>query len=660
MSHTNRRLVLSTGGLFFLLLVLILVTQFISIKDSTFYLLLISITTLVIWCIYRLYQHLSQTEYQLQELDYLKKSLDQHAIVSSTDVKGNITYANPMFCQISGYSLEELLGQNHRIIKSDEHAPEVFRNMWKTVANGKCWQGEVKNRRKDGSYYWVSATIVPFMNQQNKPVKYLSIRTDITQQKLIEEKFKQSYQFLQSVMDSLGQGIYVLNKQGICTFVNNEATQLLGYTEEELLGQQIHHLIHFQTIDKQPLPIDHCPSMLTVAKGEKYHSDSEVFTHKNGHIFPVEIRSFPINNNDISHSSVSIFQDISLRKQHEKELYEAKQNAEVANQAKSDFLATMSHEIITPMNVIIGMSDMLMKDNDFPTQKDYIEKIRQSANSLHKIIKDILDFSKLGSGTLNLNKTPFNMKELLQEIIDETTPKAELKSLNLFFSVPDTLPTMVVGDFFRIKQVINHLITNAIKFTTQGSVTLKIQQPEAENQPEVFTFSVHDTGIGITVQQQQKLFEAFDQADSSESRRYGGIGLGLAFCLQLIELMDGQMNVKSQHGQGSTFEFILNLPVLNTSSPPQTLRQETSISSKISPSEKLHFTPQLAQTIQDLKELLNLGDTEAQPVLRELINNCTGMSKHEAVKRLVRQVDNFEFEQALITIEDIEAGIICH
>ncbi len=386
----------------------------------------------------------------LNELKFQKFALDQHAIVSITDVKGKITYVNDKFCQISQYSEEELLGKNHRIIKSDEHSLMYFRDMWRTVARGEVWHGVFKNLARDGSSYWVSSTIVPFLNEQGKPFQYVSIRTDIT-------------------------------------------PQIKAETELKLAHDQL------------------------------------------------ELR--------VQERTKALTDEIHVRK-------EAERVAERANNIKSEFLANMSHELRTPMNGIIGMSHLALKTDLDTQQRHYIETVHDSANALLTILNDILDFSKIEAGKIEFEQKDFNLEAVIEKMHNLLKTKIEEKLIHYETIIDHDVPVQLVGDPLRLKQVLLNLAGNAIKFSRDGgSVRLLISIFEDRQEHIVLKFSMKDEGIGISKEQQKKIFCAFSQADSSTTRKYGGTGLGLVISRQLVELMQGNIELHSKPGEGSTFTF---------------------------------------------------------------------------------------------------------
>ncbi|TNE76933.1 MAG: PAS domain-containing sensor histidine kinase, partial [Gammaproteobacteria bacterium] len=468
------------------------------------------------------------------QLEFQKQALDEHAIVSIADANGQIIYANEKFCAISGYTSQELMGASHPIIRAGEQESLFYQHVWKIVSSGNVWNGEIQDIKRDGSYYWVAATITPILGDDGTPEQFIAICTDITRIKEMERTLQKERQFLERLANTLGEGVYAVDADGYCTFANDEAEAILGWKKSELIGRKLHDLIHYCTVSGHYLSAEECPIKVINNLNELYHSEDEFLVCKNGDRIPIEITSVPLIHNGVNSGSVAAFKNISRRKQDELEKQLALEKAEKATRAKSEFLANMSHEIRTPMNGIIGLSHLVLESDLDQEQYDCVKNIQVSAKNLLNIINDILDFSKIEAGQLNVESIPFDLDEVLHHVRDLNQLRSQEKGLQLRFSRAQEIPQPLYGDPVRITQILNNLVSNAIKFTHEGSVEVELLPVERNERRVVLRIQVTDTGVGISREHQDNLFEPFTQGDASTTRKYGGTGLGLSITRQLV------------------------------------------------------------------------------------------------------------------------------
>ncbi|OKQ00270.1 PAS domain-containing protein [Paenibacillus sp. P46E] len=356
------------------------------------------------------------------------------------------------------------------------------------------------------------------------------------------------------ILNSVAAGIFGLDTQGRTFFINREGSDMLGYAPSELIGRSLADQIYHIRGDGSRYQQSECPILQTLQDGITRSKTDEIFWRKDGTSFFVSYRIAPLLHKGIICGVVGSFSDTS----NEREVLRAKETAEQAAQAKSDFLAMMSHEIRTPMNGMIGMADLLLETQLAEEQRTYAEILRSSSYSLLKILNDILDFSKMEAGKMPLLSERFDLREMIESIIDLFTPKAEEKKLALRWWADTSVPAIVTTDPSRLRQIIVNLVGNALKFTEHGSVTLSVKNIELPASPEyLLEFSVRDTGVGIADSKLNLLFQSFSQLHPFINRKYGGTGLGLAICKQLVELMGGTIFVESEEDRGSTFRFML-------------------------------------------------------------------------------------------------------
>ena len=360
-----------------------------------------------------------------------------------------------------------------------------------------------------------------------------------------------------SILSSVGQGLIGVNEHGHLLFINDSALEILDYKEAQLEGEDILALV-VNGHSNSPISSEHLFTK-TMKYGGVFNSDKEYFFRQDDQLIPVEYTSRAIVNNGVLQGCVVVFSDITNRLKMQNELKQAKTAAEQASLAKSEFLANMSHEIRTPMNAIIGMSQLALQTELDTKQRNYIQKVSNSAQSLLGIINDILDFSKIEAGKLKMEERKFKLDDMLSELANTVGVKADEKGLEIIFSLAADLPLSVIGDSLRLSQILLNLCNNSIKFTHQGEILISVNVIDQTDENVHLQFNVSDTGIGMNDEHLSQLFQSFNQADSSTTREYGGTGLGLVICKNLITLMNGDISVESVFGQGTTFTFNVNL-----------------------------------------------------------------------------------------------------
>jgi two-component system sensor histidine kinase/response regulator len=384
----------------------------------------------------------------------------------------------------------------------------------------------------------------------------VELEQEVADRQRAQEALHESEGRIRLLLDSTAEAIYGIDRDGQCTFCNPATLRLLGHQKpEDLVGRTLHNIIHHTHADGTTYAEENCAMSASLRIGKGIHSDEEVFWRADGSSFHVEYWAHPIRKEGEIVGAVVTFLDITERKRAEEALRKSKDAAEAGSRAKSEFLANMSHEIRTPMNGIIGMTDLALDTDLTGEQREYLSLVKSSAESLLHLINDILDFSKIEAGKFELEETEFEIRDLFSNTLKTLAVRAGKKNLELSVRVSAEVPRVVVGDSTRLRQLIVNLVGNAIKFTERGNVVVNAELESQSSDGVHLHILVSDTGIGISPEKQQLIFESFAQADGSTTRRFGGTGLGLTISRRIVEMMGGRIWVESKVGQGSVFHF---------------------------------------------------------------------------------------------------------
>ena len=502
----------------------------------------------------------------------LLQTLNQHAIISVADRTGRILEVNDAFCRVSGFARHELVGQNHSIVNSGEHDRAFWLGMWRAISSGHSWHAEVCNRAKDGTLYWVDSVVAPFMDAQGRVEKYVSIRTDITNRKRTELELQRTLALLRTVLEASTQvAIVATDPRGVVSLLNRGAELVLGMQADLIVGR-MNALAFFeadgalsagQALEGERDGSGAFGELRRVARFHQATQDPQAqwfMVRADGGRVPVSLAVTRMQ--DASGQFIGylgIASDMRLRLEQEQSLRVAMQQANAANEAKSRFLANMSHEIRTPMNAVLGLSYLLARTELNEEQQGMLRRVQVASKALLAVINDILDLSKIEAGEMALERVPVDVNQVVRDVAALIDLQAREKGVAFVVDVNEPVPQPLEGDSTRLQQILINLLSNAIKFTERGEVRLTVRHEALGSGTFRVQMGVSDTGIGIDEEACQRLFAPFVQADLSTTRRYGGTGLGLSIVKQLVEMMNGTVEVLSTVGQGS--RFVVTLPM---------------------------------------------------------------------------------------------------
>ncbi|MBA2672542.1 PAS domain S-box protein [Ramlibacter sp.] len=462
-----------------------------------------------------------------------------------------ITHANQAACKLLDWQAQELRGQFIQDIDLD-YKPVDVHGVAEWTDNGPPSPLRTRFRRKDGSALFVDAAVSRAMDDGRR--MFICSFRDVTRQRQQADEVKRQRALLAGLIDSIPDMIVYKSPDGEYLGCNEAFAAISGRPPSQIKGKRVHELF------APARAVDIAAQDAMVLRTLERHTSEEWVTYPDGRRVLLDVVRTPLR--DTSGTVVGLLavsRNITERKQQEEAARAAKELAEEATRMKSEFLANMSHEIRTPMNAILGLSHLALKTELTGKQSGYLEKILSSGQHLLGILNDILDFSKVEAGKLDLENTVFDLSRLLKDAEDMVLEKCLAKGLSLRFDIAPGVPARLRGDPLRLGQVLLNYIHNAVKFTQQGGVVVRVEAESSDSDAAVLRFLVSDTGIGLTQEQSARLFRSFSQADTSTTRRFGGTGLGLAICKKLAELMGGAVGVESAYGQGSTFWFTARL-----------------------------------------------------------------------------------------------------
>jgi two-component system sensor histidine kinase/response regulator len=477
------------------------------------------------------------------------------AVIYAKDSQGRYLFVNKRYCELFQVKAEEVVGRSDAEIFPPEFAARFQENDRAVLEHGRALEFEEFAPHSDGTHTYISVKF-PVRDAQGRYVAVCGISTDITDRKRAELALRDSEALYHSLVECVPLCILRKDREGRFTFANQKFCQLLGRSAEEILGKTDYDFFPAALADKYRRD-----DQRVLSTGEVFEDIEEHQTPSGEKLF-VQVLKSPVR--DASGQIVEVqcmFMDVTDRKRAEEELRRAREAAEAANRAKSDFLANMSHEIRTPLNAIIGLTELLLQTPTNALQREYLQMILESGELLLALINDVLDFSKIEAGKLLLERLPFTLREQVGDTMKLLAARASQKGLELALDVAADVPEVVVGDAGRLRQVLLNLLSNAIKFTHQGEVVVEVRCSERTESECLLQFCVRDTGIGIPRDQQERIFQAFEQVDTSTARRYGGTGLGLAIASRLVALMGGKIWVESEPGRGSAFYFTARLGI---------------------------------------------------------------------------------------------------
>jgi two-component system sensor histidine kinase/response regulator len=494
--------------------------------------------------------HIEITERKQAEDQIRKLSIAMEqspATVVITDLNGDIEYVNSKFTSTTGYSFDEVISKNPRILKSDETSSEEYKELWETICSGKEWRGEFHNKKKNGELYWEFASISPIRNDKGITTHFLAVKEDISERKRAEGLLRESEERYKLITQNTLDIIFMLDKTGKQLFFNESVEKILGYKQEELVGKSFTRFVPKSEMTKYLLQLKN-----VFLKQEIRNFTSKIY-HKNGDLIDVEINGRLVKHNE-KLVALGTIRDISERRKTEIIIKKKNEELLTINAEKNKFFSIIAHDLKSPFNSILGFSDLLIEqinNNDHDGIAKFAEIIQQSSNRAMDLLLNLMEWSQSQTERMEFNLEHFELVELIKDAELLLTGALEQKSISLSKNVPSNAP--VFADKKMISTVLRNLISNAIKFThTGGKITISVEEKQHE-----LLVSVSDTGVGISKEDSEKLFKIDETYSTPGTNKEKGTGLGLILCKEFVEKHGGKIWVESEVGKGSTFYFTI-------------------------------------------------------------------------------------------------------
>jgi PAS domain S-box-containing protein len=516
-----------------------------------------------------LYDDVTESRLSQEKIRKLSAAVEQSAnMIVITDTEGMIEYVNKKFEEITGYTRDEAVGNNPRMLKSGHFDREAYAELWRKIKSGHDWRGEFHNRKKDGSLFWDATAISSIKDEKGVIINFIAIKEDITARKETENKLMETSRTMQDFLDNANEIIHIVRSDLTFEYVNKKWMNTLGYTPEEVLR------INLLDIVRKDLRQEVMKNFVGRRAGENINHVEAVFVAKDGTEIIVEGNVINIMKDGKLVSVRAIFRDITDKRRSENELKESVRKLKELDVLKSNFTAMISHELRTPLTAIKGFTSFLLggvSGQLNANQKEYVDIIKSNSDRLLKLINEILDISKIESGTFSISKARHDLVETVSKAIDDIEPVAVRKSMKVVKEMPQNAVAAEFDDY-RIAQVVINLLNNAIKFSVHNSkifvgVLADISEKPfvpgyVEKQPipgiRYVVFYVRDEGMGIDRQNLSKIFDRFYQVSDDDQRVFKGVGLGLNISRSIVEAHGGIIWVESEgKGKGACFKVIL-------------------------------------------------------------------------------------------------------